>query len=826
MKKLLIFIFLLIGLIGFSQNRTINLDGGCYIVSGEIICEGDTGILGSGMITSGVSDGQMIYWNESLLKFDTIPISQAKWDSLNGTFIVKELNVLGQKTTNDLALFTNEASNLIGDSGVVIDSKGNVGIGITPTQKIDVDGSIAISGTKIITLPNQTTLTGSLIYGTGGENLVNTTGDDGKYNNLFGIGAGNSLTTGEHNQAMGYLAGYLNTTGSGWNAIGNAAGYSNTTGNNWNAIGYRAGRYLADGATEAEVFNNSTYIGSNTKVSANGVTNENVIGYNATGNGSNSVTLGDDNIVKTVLKGNVGIGTTSPTAKLTIDGNKTTSNLFEAINDNDGLIGDSTFIINKLGYAGINKTPTYALDINGDAYGDTARFLSYVGHSDFNIGSGHSGVSTLTFADNSTMTTKGAEIGQTMYIGTTGIAINRTSAALTLAGITLTTPDIGTPSAGTLTNCTFPTLNQNTSGTAANLSGTPALPNGVSATTQSASDNSTKVATTAYVDAAAAASLWTDDGSQTYLTADSEPFELRKTGLATGFTSFGNTDAYVSWKLNDADGGFALNGMVKVADAPAAYFRGLNVQATPTEYPMIFAVGRQSGGTWSSFGAGKKAFTWNNSNTNMMTLSSSSWLRLGGEATYHQIGVYDSAPTLCLTDNDININISSSSEAQDSNAVWIKADDATPEIGISGGNGDSWDMTINTVDGALFENATTYNFDNDVLITGSSTISEGQNVNITTVNAALYDLLATDYILNITYTATGAVTSLTLPTAQTVEGRIITIKDAGGLAGTNNITIDTEAAQTIDGAATYVITVNYSDITLYCDGSNWLTIHN
>lgn len=45
-----------------------------------------------------------------------------------------------------------------------------------------------------------------------------------------------------------------------------------------------------------------------------------------------------------------------------------------------------------------------------------------------------------------------------------------------------------------------PTLNQNTSGTAANLSGTPALPNGTTATTQAASDNSTKLATTAYVD--------------------------------------------------------------------------------------------------------------------------------------------------------------------------------------------------------------------------------------------------------------------------------------------------------------------------------------
>jgi hypothetical protein len=41
----------------------------------------------------------------------------------------------------------------------------------------------------------------------------------------------------------------------------------------------------------------------------------------------------------------------------------------------------------------------------------------------------------------------------------------------------------------------------NTSGTALNLSGTPALPNGTTATTQSVNDNSTKLATTAYADA-------------------------------------------------------------------------------------------------------------------------------------------------------------------------------------------------------------------------------------------------------------------------------------------------------------------------------------
>jgi hypothetical protein len=103
--------------------------------------------------------------------------------------------------------------------------------------------------------------------------------------------------------------------------------------------------------------------------------------------------------------------------------------------------------------------------------------------------------------------------GQQMYIGTTATNINRTSAAQTLAGITLTTPDIGTPSAGVVTNLTgTASININGVATSAisanlasNLSGTPALPNGVTATTQTPNDNSTKLATTAYADAAAGA---------------------------------------------------------------------------------------------------------------------------------------------------------------------------------------------------------------------------------------------------------------------------------------------------------------------------------
>ena len=48
----------------------------------------------------------------------------------------------------------------------------------------------------------------------------------------------------------------------------------------------------------------------------------------------------------------------------------------------------------------------------------------------------------------------------------------------TLTSPTLTAPVLGTPASGTLTNCTFPTLNQNTTGTAANVTGIVAAVNG------------------------------------------------------------------------------------------------------------------------------------------------------------------------------------------------------------------------------------------------------------------------------------------------------------------------------------------------------------
>jgi hypothetical protein len=55
---------------------------------------------------------------------------------------------------------------------------------------------------------------------------------------------------------------------------------------------------------------------------------------------------------------------------------------------------------------------------------------------------------------------------------------NKTLTSPTLDSPTLTAPALGTPTSGILTNCTFPTLNQNTTGTAAGLSATLVIGSG------------------------------------------------------------------------------------------------------------------------------------------------------------------------------------------------------------------------------------------------------------------------------------------------------------------------------------------------------------
>ncbi len=97
-------------------------------------------------------------------------------------------------------------------------------------------------------------------------------------------------------------------------------------------------------------------------------------------------------------------------------------------------------------------------------------------------------------------------------------------------------------------------------------------------------------------------------------------------------------------------------------------------------------------------------------------------------------------------------------------------------------------------------------------------------INRTEVNTATYTVAGGDYLLGVTYTATGAVT-INLPAAATVgAGAMFVIKDEGGSASLNNITIDPNGTEQIDGQATYTINTDGGSVTIYTDGSNWFII--
>lgn len=183
--------------------------------------------------------------------------------------------------------------------------------------------------------------TGSSNTAIGSQALYQNT--DGSNNTAIGFGALINNTLGAGNIATGSLALGINATGTFNVATGREALYANSIGNynvaigdatlgnitigdNNTAIGSSAGYTISGGAIN-DIADNSIYLGANTKALSSGETNQIVIGYDATGIGSNTVTLGNDSIITTALKGNVGIGTTSPNATLTVVGNISASGI-------------------------------------------------------------------------------------------------------------------------------------------------------------------------------------------------------------------------------------------------------------------------------------------------------------------------------------------------------------------------------------------------------------------------------------------------------------------------------------------------------------------
>jgi hypothetical protein len=143
---------------------------------------------------------------------------------------------------------------------------------------------------------------GSACVAIGGNALkLNTTGI---YNFAIGSNSLQSNISGNYNTAIG-ASSLAYATASNNTAIGSDCLVEITTGNTNIGIGVQAGRWAASLYNPNQTSNTSIYIGNDTRSSANGNTNEIVIGHNAIGQGSNTVTLGNSSITQTLLRGTV-----------------------------------------------------------------------------------------------------------------------------------------------------------------------------------------------------------------------------------------------------------------------------------------------------------------------------------------------------------------------------------------------------------------------------------------------------------------------------------------------------------------------------------------
>lgn len=169
-------------------------------------------------------------------------------------------------------------------------------------------------------------------------------------NTMLGYAVGFNNTTGSDNSFFGYNSGYFNTTGLGNTFLGRDSGQKNTGGNSNSAVGYyslgenttggnnisfgySAGRFIgSSGSSVNGICFESIFLGAQSRANANNQSNQIVIGYAAVGVGSNSVVLGNDSITKTILKGNVGIGTGSPSGGVGTTSTGTLLDIYDGTN--------------------------------------------------------------------------------------------------------------------------------------------------------------------------------------------------------------------------------------------------------------------------------------------------------------------------------------------------------------------------------------------------------------------------------------------------------------------------------------------------------------
>lgn len=251
----------------------------------------------------------------------------------------------GFNAASKMSFWTEENYNTgKGTIKMTLSGAGNLGVGVVnPTEKLEVNGNVQAASfikdgatSDDILLGNGGTTS---LSGIGGATEINDLSDattdsttlfmsnNAGFNdagNLTNLGIGESAafanTTGNNNISIGWRSNFSNVIGRGnlsiganalYKALGDfnfgfgeAVMYNLINGNRNLGLGTNAGRYTATAGAVTDL-DDSIFIGYHSSPLISGGQNEIVIGVSADGHGSNTATLGNNNITRTILKGNV-----------------------------------------------------------------------------------------------------------------------------------------------------------------------------------------------------------------------------------------------------------------------------------------------------------------------------------------------------------------------------------------------------------------------------------------------------------------------------------------------------------------------------------------
>ena len=389
----------------------------------------------------------------------------------------------------------------------------------------------------------------------------------GSGNNFLGFQAGKNNTTGGHNNFFGIIAGYCNTTGAFNNFLGFQAGGSNTTGSCNNFLGNYAGCTNTIGS-------NNTIIGNAANVATNSLSGVIVLGRGAIATESHQIVLSTAN-VSFKSTGNIfEIGTPNLTDNLTVYGAVSSTGI---VNTNTGfrisngatsghvLRGNGTnFISSTLAASDIasgqalTKTDDTNVTLNLGGSPSTALLTAA------SLTLGWSGQLALSRGGTNASTAQGA-INNLAGGVTSGQYLRGNGTNIALTGIQVS--DV-------------PTLNQNTTGSAATLTTTRTLWGQNFNGSANVTGNLTSVG-----------SISGTGGIDIYTGASGSNISLTTTGTGDIQLTPGSSGGTVNIPNIDLDGG-TINGTTIGLTVPASgVFTGVNVTGNVTIDGNLFVAG-------------------------------------------------------------------------------------------------------------------------------------------------------------------------------------------------------------------------------------------